>query len=529
MLGVAVFLTTLIDASLRALAAPLGLPVGTLPFCAAAILIMCTHDKLPGFSAVPIADVSTPEDHIYSARVGMVTMADDALEAQQAAADPDSAKLCAKPLPGAASATAAASGLASDASVASGALGGALGGAALGEYTVSYPYPADLENGSVHGSAQLLEDIDEESSFKARHSPDEPSAHPRPNPSAAPEETAGGLSTDVPGAPPPLSPSLRTEAPASPHRVLRRNTPLFGPADGSPSMRAHRFSLEGSTVGSPPQGPSELHHPYADHAGLQLDGIPSRDDSRAPSRDGSHHSGTSAQSIGPSAGWSLFGEHYQPGGGGPSPAPALRREHSREAIVLSRGPSREPSVSGGMAFAPGTAFPASPCCASVTGAAFAPGSPGAARRGHQGMPSTHASAARGASWLEHAPIIWTPELGGGLPAPLPSPTARRDRSRSSEEVMPHERARGASSRARCRSRSMEASGNAGAKAEGRAGPRLAQRALDLALGRRAHRSRDEDDWLDHSRSSEAESLPVGLPSSPPTTSAAAVGPPADPG
>ena len=70
---VAIGLTVLIDAAMRTTFAPLHMPVGTLPFCAASILIMLTHGSVPGFVPVPIDAVSTAEDHLYSAHVGKTT------------------------------------------------------------------------------------------------------------------------------------------------------------------------------------------------------------------------------------------------------------------------------------------------------------------------------------------------------------------------------------------------------------------------------------------------------------------------
>lgn len=63
---VCVALCVLLDGALKAMSAPLGMPVGTVPFCLAAIAMMLTHGGVPGFEPVPIADVSTAEDHLYS-------------------------------------------------------------------------------------------------------------------------------------------------------------------------------------------------------------------------------------------------------------------------------------------------------------------------------------------------------------------------------------------------------------------------------------------------------------------------------
>ena len=48
--------------------APLGAPAGTLPFCAAAFLLVLARGKLAGFGQVPLQDVSTPEDHLIALR-----------------------------------------------------------------------------------------------------------------------------------------------------------------------------------------------------------------------------------------------------------------------------------------------------------------------------------------------------------------------------------------------------------------------------------------------------------------------------
>ena len=59
-------LCVLLDGAFKAMSAPLGMPVGTVPFCLAAIAMMLTHGGVPGFEPVPIADVSTAEDHLYA-------------------------------------------------------------------------------------------------------------------------------------------------------------------------------------------------------------------------------------------------------------------------------------------------------------------------------------------------------------------------------------------------------------------------------------------------------------------------------
>ena len=73
MCAIGVALTVLIDAAMRTSFALLSVPVGTLPFCGAAILMLLTQESVPGFVPVPLAEVSTAEDHLYSARVTKVT------------------------------------------------------------------------------------------------------------------------------------------------------------------------------------------------------------------------------------------------------------------------------------------------------------------------------------------------------------------------------------------------------------------------------------------------------------------------
>jgi hypothetical protein len=75
----AIFATVLFDGALRAACAPLGAPIGTLPFCFASVLFVLTQSKVPGFNAVPIAAVATPEEHLWSARVHMHDAADQEL------------------------------------------------------------------------------------------------------------------------------------------------------------------------------------------------------------------------------------------------------------------------------------------------------------------------------------------------------------------------------------------------------------------------------------------------------------------
>ena len=45
---VGVALTVLTEAAMRTAAAPLGCPIGTLPFCAAGLVLLLTHSKIPG-------------------------------------------------------------------------------------------------------------------------------------------------------------------------------------------------------------------------------------------------------------------------------------------------------------------------------------------------------------------------------------------------------------------------------------------------------------------------------------------------
>ena len=67
--AIGVALTVLFEAALRTAFAPLHIPVGTLPFCAASIVLLLTQSSIPGFDVVPLSGVSTAEDHLYSARV----------------------------------------------------------------------------------------------------------------------------------------------------------------------------------------------------------------------------------------------------------------------------------------------------------------------------------------------------------------------------------------------------------------------------------------------------------------------------
>ena len=59
-------LCVLLDGTFKAVAAPLGMPVGTVPFCLSAVVMMLTQGGVTGFDPVPIADVSTAEDHLIT-------------------------------------------------------------------------------------------------------------------------------------------------------------------------------------------------------------------------------------------------------------------------------------------------------------------------------------------------------------------------------------------------------------------------------------------------------------------------------
>ena len=61
---VSAFLCVLFDGLLKAACAPLGMPVGTVPFCLAALTLLMTHGKIPGLHPIPLAEVATPEDHL---------------------------------------------------------------------------------------------------------------------------------------------------------------------------------------------------------------------------------------------------------------------------------------------------------------------------------------------------------------------------------------------------------------------------------------------------------------------------------
>jgi hypothetical protein len=74
-LGVA--LTILFEAALRTSFAASHMPIGTLPFCFAALSLMLTHSKIPGFEMIPLSDVSTAEDHLLAARVTYIKVSTD--------------------------------------------------------------------------------------------------------------------------------------------------------------------------------------------------------------------------------------------------------------------------------------------------------------------------------------------------------------------------------------------------------------------------------------------------------------------
>jgi urea transporter len=63
---VSAFLCVLFDGLLKGACAPLGLPVGTTPFCLAALTFLLTHGKIPGLHPIPLAKVATPEDQLIS-------------------------------------------------------------------------------------------------------------------------------------------------------------------------------------------------------------------------------------------------------------------------------------------------------------------------------------------------------------------------------------------------------------------------------------------------------------------------------
>ena len=61
---VSAFLCVLYDGFLKSACIPLGMPVGTTPFCLAALTLLMTHGKIPGLHPIPLAEVATPEDHL---------------------------------------------------------------------------------------------------------------------------------------------------------------------------------------------------------------------------------------------------------------------------------------------------------------------------------------------------------------------------------------------------------------------------------------------------------------------------------
>ena len=70
--AIGIALTVLLDAALRTAAAPL--PIGTLPFCFSSLLLLLTQSSIPGFDVIPLDEVATVEDHLYTSRVGKITV-----------------------------------------------------------------------------------------------------------------------------------------------------------------------------------------------------------------------------------------------------------------------------------------------------------------------------------------------------------------------------------------------------------------------------------------------------------------------
>jgi len=68
-------LSLLLDGAIRAGLEPSGAPTGTLPFCVASFLMIHTHNKVPGFVAVPLSGMASPEDNLFAARVAKVSFA----------------------------------------------------------------------------------------------------------------------------------------------------------------------------------------------------------------------------------------------------------------------------------------------------------------------------------------------------------------------------------------------------------------------------------------------------------------------
>ena len=67
--AIGVALTVIFEGALRTVTEPLQMPIGTLPFCMASVVLLLTQSSIPGFAVVPLSDVSTAEDHLFSARV----------------------------------------------------------------------------------------------------------------------------------------------------------------------------------------------------------------------------------------------------------------------------------------------------------------------------------------------------------------------------------------------------------------------------------------------------------------------------
>ena len=67
--AIGVALTVIFEGALRTVTEPLQMPIGTLPFCMASLVLLLTQSSIAGFAVVPLSDVSTAEDHLFSARV----------------------------------------------------------------------------------------------------------------------------------------------------------------------------------------------------------------------------------------------------------------------------------------------------------------------------------------------------------------------------------------------------------------------------------------------------------------------------
>ena len=75
--AIGIALTVLLDAALRTAAAPL--PIGTLPFCFSSLLLLLTQSSIPGFDVIPLGEVATVEDHLYTSRVSKITVLSNAM------------------------------------------------------------------------------------------------------------------------------------------------------------------------------------------------------------------------------------------------------------------------------------------------------------------------------------------------------------------------------------------------------------------------------------------------------------------